>query len=41
MVPMSLSPTDHRPLEIEMYNRVEGGKWVAFGDIVSFESTPE
>lgn len=41
MVPMSLSPTDHRPLEIEMYNRVEGGKWVSFGDIVSFESTPE
>ena len=41
MVPMSLSPTDHRPLEIEMYNRVEGGKWVAFGEIVSFESTPE
>ncbi len=41
MVPMSLSPTDHRPLEIEMYNRVEDGKWVAFGDPVSFESTPE
>jgi ABC-type branched-subunit amino acid transport system substrate-binding protein len=41
MVPMSLSPTDHRPLEIEMYNRVEGGEWVAFGEIVSFESTPE
>jgi ABC-type branched-subunit amino acid transport system substrate-binding protein len=41
MVPMSLSPTDHRPLEIEMYDRVEGGKWVAFGEPVSFESTPE
>lgn len=40
MVPMSLSPTDHRPLEMEMYNRVEGGKWVAFGEPVSFESTP-
>jgi branched-chain amino acid transport system substrate-binding protein len=41
MVPMSLSPTDHRPLEIEMYDRVENGKWVAFGDPVSFESTPQ
>lgn len=41
MVPMSLSPTDHRPLEIEMYDRVENGKWVAFGEPVSFESTPE
>jgi ABC-type branched-subunit amino acid transport system substrate-binding protein len=41
MVPVSFSPTDHRPLEIEMYDRVENGKWVAFGDPVSFESTPE
>jgi len=40
MVPMSLSPTDHRPLEMEMYVRVEDGKWVAFGEPVSFESTP-
>jgi ABC-type branched-subunit amino acid transport system substrate-binding protein len=41
MVPMSLSPTDHRPLEIEMYDRVENGKWVAFGEPISFESTPQ
>lgn len=41
MVPMSLSPTDHRPLEIEMYDRVESGKWVAFGEPISFESTPQ
>lgn len=40
VVPVNFSPTDHRPLEIEMYNRVENGKWVAFGDLVSFESTP-
>lgn len=40
MVPMSLSPTDHRPLEMEMYVRIEDGKWVAFGEPVSFESTP-
>jgi branched-chain amino acid transport system substrate-binding protein len=41
MVPISFSPTDHRPLEIEMYDRVESGKWVAFGEPVSYESTPE
>jgi branched-chain amino acid transport system substrate-binding protein len=41
MVPMSLSPTDHRPLEIEMYDRVQNGKWVSFGEPVSFESTPQ
>ena len=41
MVPISLSPTDHRPLEMEMYTRVENGTWVTFGEPVSFESTPE
>ena len=41
MVPISFSPTDHRPLEMEMYDRVENGKWVSFGEPVSFESTPE
>jgi hypothetical protein len=24
-----------------MYDRVENGKWVAFGEPVSYESTPE
>jgi branched-chain amino acid transport system substrate-binding protein len=41
VVPISLSPTDHRPLEIEMYMQVEDGKWVSFGEIISYESTPE
>jgi branched-chain amino acid transport system substrate-binding protein len=40
MVPVNLSPTDHRPFEIEVYDRVEGGKWVAFGEPINFESTP-
>jgi branched-chain amino acid transport system substrate-binding protein len=40
MVPVNLSPTDHRPFEIEVYDRVENGKWVAFGEPVNFESTP-
>jgi branched-chain amino acid transport system substrate-binding protein len=40
MTPVYLSPTDHRPYEIEVYNRVEGGKWVAFGEPVDFETTP-
>jgi branched-chain amino acid transport system substrate-binding protein len=41
LVPISLSPTDHRPYQIEVYNRVEGGVWRTFGDPVSFESTTE
>jgi branched-chain amino acid transport system substrate-binding protein len=41
VVPMSLSPTDHRPLEIEMYDNVQDGQWVSFGEPVSFESTPQ
>jgi len=40
MVPVNLSPTDHRPFEIEVYDRVESGKWVEFGEPVNFESTP-
>ena len=39
MAPISLSPTDHRPFEIETYMRVEDGKWVAFGEPVDFETT--
>jgi len=39
LTPINMSPTDHRPLEIEMYNKVEGGKWVAFGEPVDFETT--
>ena len=41
LVPVSLSPTDHRPYQIEVYNRVEGGVWKTFGEPVSFESTNE
>lgn len=40
MAPVNLSPTDHRPIEIEVYTRVEDGKWVTFGDPVNLESTP-
>ena len=41
MTPINLSPTDHRPFETEVYNRVEGGKWVPFGAPVSFETTQD
>jgi ABC-type branched-subunit amino acid transport system substrate-binding protein len=41
LVPISLSPTDHRPYEIEVYARVENGVWKAFGEPVNFESTKE
>ena len=39
LTPVNMSPTDHRPQEIEMYNRVESGKWITFGDPVDFETT--
>ncbi len=41
LTPVNLSPTDHRPFEIEVYNRVEGGQWVAFGEPVDFETTKD
>jgi ABC-type branched-subunit amino acid transport system substrate-binding protein len=41
VAPVNMSPTDHRPQEIEVYNRVEGGKWVAFGEPVNFETTKD
>jgi branched-chain amino acid transport system substrate-binding protein len=40
LMPVNLSPTDHRPSEMEVYDRVEDGKWVPFGEPISFESTP-
>jgi len=40
LTPVNMSPTDHRPFEIEVYNRVENGKWVTFGEPINFESTP-
>jgi ABC-type branched-subunit amino acid transport system substrate-binding protein len=36
---LNMSPTDHRPIEGETYNRVENGKWVNFGDAINLEST--
>jgi ABC-type branched-subunit amino acid transport system substrate-binding protein len=41
MTPINMSPTDHRPFEIEVYNKVQGGKWVAFGEPVDFETTKD
>jgi branched-chain amino acid transport system substrate-binding protein len=39
-LPINMSSTDHRPVEVEIYNRVENGKWVTFGEPVGFETTP-
>jgi ABC-type branched-subunit amino acid transport system substrate-binding protein len=39
-MPVNMSPTDHRPTEMEYYNRVENGRWVTFGEPVIYESTP-
>lgn len=41
LTPISLSPTDHRPYQIEVYARVEDGVWRTFGEPVDFESTTE
>jgi branched-chain amino acid transport system substrate-binding protein len=49
VAPINMSPTDHRPNEQELYVRATVDrstdpptfKWVPFGDLVSFESTPE
>jgi hypothetical protein len=41
LTPINMSPTDHRPFEVEVYNKVEGGKWVAFGEPVDFETTKD
>jgi ABC-type branched-subunit amino acid transport system substrate-binding protein len=40
LVPMNMSPTDHRPLEMELYTEVKNGKWVPISEPISFESTP-
>jgi hypothetical protein len=39
-MPVNFSPTDHRPCEMEVFVKVEGGKWVEFGEPINFESTP-
>jgi ABC-type branched-subunit amino acid transport system substrate-binding protein len=39
LAPINLSPTDHRPIEAFSFARAEGGVWVPFGDLVSYEST--
>jgi hypothetical protein len=40
LVPVNFSPTDHRASETMWFERVENGKWVRFGEPVSYESTP-
>jgi branched-chain amino acid transport system substrate-binding protein len=37
--PVSLSPTDHQPTEVLVYNEVVNGGWEAVSDPVSFETT--
>jgi branched-chain amino acid transport system substrate-binding protein len=49
VAPINMSPTDHRPNEVESYVRATVDRstdpptfaWELFGDFVSFESTPE
>jgi len=39
--PISLSPTDHQPTQVLMYNVVKDGKWGPVGSPVDFETTKE
>jgi ABC-type branched-subunit amino acid transport system substrate-binding protein len=39
LAPITLSATDHRPLEIERYIKAVDGKWQTFGDLVDFETS--
>jgi len=41
LTPTNLSPTDHRPVEVEVYNKIQDGKWVTFGEPVDFETTKD
>jgi ABC-type branched-subunit amino acid transport system substrate-binding protein len=41
LVPVNFSPEDHRSFEVEVFVRVEDGRWVEFGEPVGFESTPQ
>ena len=33
----SMSPTDHDPVQAAYLARAEGGRWVRFGNLVSYE----
>ena len=35
--PVNISPTDHDPVQSSYLARVEGGRWVRFGDLISYE----
>ncbi len=39
--PENMSPSDHRPIEDEMYAQVQNGAWVKISDPIGFESTPK
>ncbi len=39
--PENMSPSDHRPIEDEMYAQVQNGAWTKISDPIGFESTPK
>jgi branched-chain amino acid transport system substrate-binding protein len=39
LAPVSFSPDDHRPFEIEVFAKVVDGKWETFGEPIDFETT--
>ena len=37
LFPAVMSPTDHDPIQAAILVRAEGGRWVRFGDVISYE----
>jgi len=39
MVPATMSPTDHDPFQGAFLTRAESGRWVRFGDVITYEGS--
>ncbi len=39
LVPVNMSATDHDPIQSAVLTRAEAGKWVRFGNLISYEGT--
>ncbi len=37
LFPVAMSPTDHDPVQAAVLVRAHGGRWVRFGDVISYE----
>jgi len=39
LAPVNMSATDHDPIQSAFLTRAEAGKWVRFGNLISYEGT--